>query len=369
MTTHNLRKKILFVLHTPPPVHGAAIVGKTIQDSVGINEAFDCHYINLSTSTTVETVGKFSLSKIGSVFNLRNRIMVAISQFHPDLVYYTPSATGFAFWKDFFITQSIKRTATPLIFHFHNKGVSTKQNMWLYDRAFRRFFSDTKVILLAESLYNDMKKYVSRNQLYICANGIADIKRREVSVHKHSVPHLLFLSNLIKEKGVFVFLDACQQLVAQGEVFRCNIVGSETEEIDGERIRHEISNRGLSGIVEYLGRKYGDEKEFVYADANIFVFPTFYAKECFPIVLLEAMQHGLPCISTCEGGIADIVENEITGLLVEHRNTGDLAEKMSLLINNPALCERMGEAGRMKYKRLYTLSSFEERMINILDEG
>jgi glycosyltransferase involved in cell wall biosynthesis len=81
------------------------------------------------------------------------------------------------------------------------------------------------------------------------------------------------------------------------------------------------------------------------------------------------MQHRLPCIGTCEGGIADIVENEITGLLVEHRNTGDLAEKMSLLINNPALCERMGEAGRMKYERLYTLSSFEERMINILDEG
>ena len=354
------------MLHTPPPVHGAAIVGKMILDSVAINETFECRFINLSTSSTVESVGRFSLSKIGSVFNLRNRILVAISQFHPDLVYYTPSATGFAFWKDFFITQSIRRTATPLIFHFHNKGVATKQNMWLYDRAYRRFFSDAKVIILAESLYNDMKKYVSRNQLYICANGIADINRRGIVDRKQTVPILLFLSNLIQEKGVLVLLDACQQLVARREFFRCIIVGSETEEIDAVRIRHEIDNRGLNDVVEYMGRKYGAEKESIYAETSIFVFPTFYAKECFPIVLLEAMQHGLPCISTCEGGIADIVDDGITGLIVKRRNSNDLAEKISLLINNPTQCKKMGEAGRKKYEQFYSLGSFEECMINIL---
>jgi glycosyltransferase involved in cell wall biosynthesis len=50
--------------------------------------------------------------------------------------------------------------------------------------------------------------------------------------------------------------------------------------------------------------------------SHIFVFPTFYYYECFPLVLLEAMQHALPVISTDEGGIPDIAETGITGYIV-----------------------------------------------------
>ena len=345
------------------------MVGKTIQDSAAINEAFECRFINLSTSSTVESVGRFSLKKVGTVFSLRKRILKAIAEFHPDLVYYTPSATGFAFWKDCIITRSIKRTGTPLVYHFHNKGVSTKQHSWAYDRAYRRFFSGVKVILLAEALYDDMKRYVSREQLYICANGIIDVSRPNTKAAEHDVPQVLFLSNLIAEKGVLVLLDACQRLKEQGVKFRCHIVGSETEEIDGTRIRQEIENRVLDGFVEYLGKRYGEEKEAEYAATDLFVFPTFYAKECFPIVLLEAMQHGLPCISTREGGIADIVEDGVTGLLAKRRDADNLAEKMASLINGETLRKKLGAEGRKKYEKLYTLQSFEQSMIEILREN
>lgn len=47
------------------------------------------------------------------------------------------------------------------------------------------------------------------------------------------------------------------------------------------------------------------------------MFPTYYHNECFPLVLLEAMQHGLPCISTNEGAISDIVDDGVTGYIVE----------------------------------------------------
>ena len=367
MTT-TTRKKILFVLHTPPPVHGAAMVGKIIQDSHAINDAFDCRFINLSTSTTVESVGRFSLKKIGSVFSLRRRIRKAIREFHPDLVYYTPSATGFAFWKDCLITRSIKRTGTPVVYHFHNKGVSTKQGSGCYDRAYRRFFSGAKVMLLAEALYDDMKQYVSREQLLICGNGIADVERKIGNRNDHDAPQVLFLSNLIAEKGVLVLLDACQILRNQGMTFRCHIVGSETEEINSVRIRQEIDHRGLNGIVEYLGKRYGEEKEAEYDRSDIFVFPTFYSKECFPIVLLEAMQHGLPCISTREGGIADIVDDGVTGLLAHRRDADDLAAKMATLISDTALRKKMGAEGRRKYERMYTLQSFEQNMISCLKQ-
>ena len=53
--------KILFVLHLPPPVHGAATVGLQVKNSTIVNEAFSCEYINLGTSVTIEEIGKRKL--------------------------------------------------------------------------------------------------------------------------------------------------------------------------------------------------------------------------------------------------------------------------------------------------------------------
>ena len=59
---HNIlsmnKQRILFVLHLPPPVHGAAMMGKYIHDSRVINEAFECKYINLTSAKTLQDIGK-----------------------------------------------------------------------------------------------------------------------------------------------------------------------------------------------------------------------------------------------------------------------------------------------------------------------
>jgi glycosyltransferase involved in cell wall biosynthesis len=71
-----------------------------------------------------------------------------------------------------------------------------------------------------------------------------------------------------------------------------------------------IEKKNLSNCVFAHGAKYGNEKTYFFEQADIFVFPSH--DECFPLVLLEAMQSGLPIISTNEGGIPDIVDNEKT---------------------------------------------------------
>lgn len=53
-----MKPRILFILHLPPPVHGAAMMGQYIHDSKVINERFDCHYINLTTAKTLQDIGK-----------------------------------------------------------------------------------------------------------------------------------------------------------------------------------------------------------------------------------------------------------------------------------------------------------------------
>lgn len=96
------------------------------------------------------------------------------------------------------------------------------------------------------------------------------------------------------------------------------------------------------------------------------LFPTFYHNECFPLVLLEAMEHGLPCISTTEGGIPGIVDDGKTGFLVPKHDVATLADKILLLLNDSVLRSNMGKVGREKFEKEFTLEVFEKRMTRIL---
>lgn len=364
-----MKPSILFIMHMPPPVHGASMMGKYIHDSRIINEEFDCYYINLATAKDLEDIGKMRLKKITHFFHLLHTIHKAVRRIHPQLVYVTPNAKGGAFYKDFIVLQILKQMGCKVIVHYHNKGISLRQNKVIDNLLYRIFFKKLKVILLAESLYKDVQKYVSRKDVFICPNGIPEALIAKPSViRNNNVPKLLFLSNLLIDKGVFTLLDACYILKKNGLLFTCDFVGSETTDINAEQFNQEVAIRGLNDCVHYKGKKYGTEKEEILKNADLFIFPTYYSNECFPLVLLEAMQHGLPCISTNEGGITDIIIPNETGYIVPQKSAHELANKIEILLKDTSLRLKMGNKGLERYKQLFTLNAFEQRITSILKE-
>lgn len=353
-----MKQRILFILHLPPPVHGAAMVGKYIHDSKLINSSFECRYINLTTANSLTDIGKIKLSKLKPFVHLINNIRHQVKLFKPQLVYVTPNAAGGPFYKDFIIVQMLKAMGCRVVAHYHNKGVSTRQDRWIDNLLYRKFFKGIKVILLGKSLYKDVEKYVKWQDVYICPNGIPVSSSPLPEKKQNPIPCLLFLSNLLESKGVFVLLDALSMLKDKGYSFICDFVGGETAEIDAKRFQTEVEKRGLNDLVFYHGRKYGEEKDAFFRNSDLFVFPTF--NDCFPLVLLEAMEHGIPCISTDEGAISDIIEDGKNGLIVERRNPEMLANCIEQLLSNNQKCCSMGEAGRKKFKQEFTLSMFEQ---------
>lgn len=369
-----MKPKILFIMHMPPPVHGAAMVGQYIHDSKLINQEFDCHYINLTTAKNLQDIGKVGMRKLLDFFKLLKKMRHEVKVVKPQLVYVTPNACGGAFYKDFVVVQMLKRLGCQVVVHYHNKGVATRQEKWLDNVLYKRFFKGVKVILLSECLYEDVKKYVVRGDVLVCGNGIPSSAIEglvsaspAMTSPEDKVPHLLFLSNLLISKGVVILLDSLKVLKEKGCRFVCDFVGGETVEMDAAMFQAEVVKRGLEGMVVYHGRKYGKDKEAFLNAADIFVFPTFYHNECFPLVLLEAMEHGVACISTTEGGIPGIIDNGKTGFLVPKHDVVALADKIQLLLSNSDLRCNMGKAGRVKFEKEFTLNVFENRMTWILE--
>lgn len=185
------KQRILFILHLPPPVHGAAMMGKYIHDSCIINEAFVCKYINLTSAKTLQDIGKGGVMKYIKYLMLLCKVALKVITFRPQLVYVTPTACGVAFYKDFLVVQLLKLMGRKVVVHYHNKGVVTRQDKKLDDWMYRRFFKGIRVILLADALYEDVKKYVKREDVLICENGIPDTSdRSEKIIRNNPIPRI-----------------------------------------------------------------------------------------------------------------------------------------------------------------------------------
>lgn len=357
---------ILFVIPLPPPVHGSSMMSMYIKNSKLINENARCDYVNLSASRSMDEIQKFSIKKIFRFLNSYLRTFFYLITRKYDTCYLATSCFGIPFLKDAPFVLMCKLFCNNVIIHFHNKGMKVYSSKPFYRWIYKLVYKNTTVILLSELLYDDVKEIIKKEQVKICPNGIPENGEIKITEKNNLIPTILFLSNLIESKGVICLLDACKILKDQGFEFICNLVGGETKEINIERINKEISNRGLSSYVFYKGRAYGLDKEKYYNDSDIFVFPTYYAQECFPIVLLEAMQHKLPCVSSYEGAIPKIIEDGYNGLLCNPHDINSLANCLKSLINNKEGRVKMGENGLSLYETKYKLTYFENNLNSIL---
>lgn len=360
-------KKVLFMLHWPPPVHGSAIVGKYIKESNKLNSQFKSDYINLTTSKIVSEIGRFNIKKIITFLSLIFTILKKNFTVKYDLVYLAISINGKAFYRDALIVLIVKMFKRKIIFHLHNKGASMFEGL-IRKKLYSFVFENTDVILLSEYLYQDVAQYVDKSRIYICHNGIESnsyIKYEMNDKLKETNFNILFLSNMIASKGVYVLLDACSKLVTKYKNFKCHFVGA-WKDITEEEFTAYVTEKKIAEVVQYHGPKYDQEKEYFWSLANIFVFPTFYEQECFPLVLLEAMQHKLPIISTYEGGIQDIVTENSTGYICKQRDAVGLAEKIELYMNNSELVKKHSEEAYKIYNEKFTIEVFETRLIKIL---
>ena len=352
----------------PPPVHGSAVVSRQIRESPSIREAFDCDFVNLSTSRSLKEVGKGAPVKALRFLGSFLKTFLRLLTHRYDLCYLAITCHGHGFLKDAPFVLLCRMFRRKVVIHQHNKGMSGDVDRWPYRWLLPLVYRKARVILLSWRLYDDISGVVPRENVLVCPNGI-DSPAPSEGERKHSgaVPRILFLSNLIKSKGVFTLLDALQILSRKGYSFQCDFVGSSTKEIDAGIFALETERRGLSAQVSYKGPKYGDEKERVLDEADIFVFPT--ENETFGLCLLEAMAHRLPVVTTDEGGIPDIVEDGVCGFICEKRNPEALSGNIAKLIEDKGLRLRMGEEGFRRQRNLFSGKAFENRMLECLKES
>ena len=362
------RRHILFIVPLPPPVHGSAVVSRQIRDSERINAIFDCDFINLSTSRSIQEINKFRPMKLLRSLGALCQTCWKLATRRYDLCYLAITCHGRGFLKDFPFVMLCKLFGRKVVLHQHNKGMARDLDRRGYRKLMPLAYNNSKVILLSKYLYPDIARIVPESQVLICPNGIPDCAASKRTRDRSRV-ELLFISNLIKSKGVLDLITACRLLMTDGKDFHCRIIGNESVEITRTTLEGLIRKEGLEKYVHYEGARYGEEKEYALQSADIFVFPTYYPDECFPLCILEAMQHALPVITTDEGGIRDMVQNGVNGLICKKRDPESLSRAIAELMDQPERRLNMGQNGRRAYESSFTPEHFERKLIECLEKS
>jgi len=167
--------------------------------------------------------------------------------------------------------------------------------------------------------------------------------------------YVAYVGRISPEKDIITLLEAARRL---GDV-SFKFAG------DYHRMAEVLKNKPMN--VEFLGQLSAQEIVDFYRNARMVVFAT-RCYEGFPTVLLEAMSHGLPIVCSRIGGLPEIVDEGVNGLLYSPGDAAELTARIQTLCQNPELCKKLGEAGRQKVRAEYNAEKLLDRIIGVYEK-
>lgn len=351
--------KVLYCIQLPPPVHGVTTVNKFIWESELINKRIDKRIIKIDYASSLEDIDKFSFGKVLKFIKISLKVIYQTIFWRPKYMYLTIPPVGVGFIRDSFLIQIAKLTGIIPVLHLHGIGIQNRVKTKTLRNYYRFVLKGCEIIHLSKGLINQELQPLGLNsaKYHEVENGVGDFK--EIPVHQRTGKRILFLSNLVQSKGILVTIDAFSSVTKKFPDVELIVVGGRVSEEDDRKIAEKLKERGGKGI-KFKGAVYGDEKFQLMQQCDLFILPTF--NDTFPLVILEAMQAGLPIISSRVGAIPEIVEEGKNGFIIESGDTSGLIEKIELLLENDEVRFRMGEESRKRFLEKYTLRKFEERM-------
>lgn len=367
-------KKILLL--GPFPIGDKGLNGQTISNKMlyeGLLESYNINKIN--TLKSFEFVnkteqGKFCIGKFLKILLYLIGDVFQIMFVKYDIIYMTPgqSFLGFIRFSPYMILSFMKKT--PCYIHIHGSNFKNMYNKQLYiQRKILDYFLKrvAGVIVLGKYLVNTFEGLIEDSKIFTCENGVEDeivaskkeIEKKLERIKKTNKRKVLFLSNLMKEKGILDVLEASEKFKEYEIEF--NLAGAIEP-----NIKNIIENylRKYPNKIIYHGVVSGKKKKKLLLDNDILILPSW--DEGQPIAILEAYVTGCSVITDPNiGGIRDIYKNKINGISCQIKKPDTIEKAINILKNEYQYTEFNYKIGYLNYTR----EQFIKRIKLILGES
>jgi glycosyltransferase involved in cell wall biosynthesis len=181
---------------------------------------------------------------------------------------------------------------------------------------------------------------------------------------KANPPRILFGGNLLPSKGVDVLIAAVALLKDRGIACELRILGDGPQR---DELQRDIETRGLSQIASIAPFVPQSRMPAEYGAATVTVLPSRGQAEGLGLALVEALLAGSAVVGTPAGGIPEVVEDNVTGLITPDGDASGLADRLARLLLDPHLRQKLTEQGAARVRSVYALNSSVDNFLSIFD--
>lgn len=360
--------KILVIGDFPGSLNGQTIANQTVYE--GLKENYDIVRINTVKEDVFEDKveqGKFKLGKFLKILSYLWDEILLILTGKFDVVYMTSgqSFLGFIRFTPYMLTAIIKKI--PYYNHIHG-GYFRKmyESLSPMKKKFVLFFlkKASGMIVLGDSLRSMFQGLISEDKIFVCENGVQDeivaseeeIKGKLERHNKDGKKRVLYLSNLMEEKGILDLLKSSEKF--SDDEIEFNLAGAIEPNL--EKVVREYLEKYPKKL-KYHGIVRGEQKKRLLLENYIFILPSY--DEGQPISILEAYTNGCAVITDeSVGGIKDIFSNDRNGLSCQNRNIENICNSIKNIDEKKYMKENY-RYGKEKFLK----DSFVERVEKVIN--
>ncbi len=191
---------------------------------------------------------------------------------------------------------------------------------------------------------------LSEEKISIVPNGVDEnILQIQRQNQRSNEFKLLFIGRLVQQKGIDILLKSLKKIVENNKNIKLNIVGEGNQRREYLQLAKDLK---ILDYIEFSGFLDGSEKIKYLIESDISIVPS--RSESFGIVVAEGMAAGLPVVGSNVGGISELIEHDVTGVLVPPDNVQALTDAIIYLMENPDKRQSIGKAAKKFVENNFT---------------
>jgi glycosyltransferase involved in cell wall biosynthesis len=361
---------ILIIGAVPPPYVGPYLAMQRLLASEPFKKNLRVHFLDTSDHRETDNIGQLDWGNITLGLQHAAKCLLILLTRWPRCVYLGISQGTWGYLRDLTFILPAVLLGRRIVIHLRGSEFDTFYRQMpgplrlLTKLVFRRV---DLCIVLGETLRRVMSELLDPDRIRVIPNGIDvrpfdDYPRRPAA--SGGGKRILFLSHLMRRKGIFEALEAFALVLKRHPDARLTMAGGWQNRADEDQFMERLKALGIQGSVSFTGVVHGNTKFETFASHDIFFFPPV-EPEGLPWVILEAMSSRLPVVSTSQGAIAEVVRDGTTGFVCKPV-PADLAARLCQLIEQPELAAKMGQEGHVRVSRHYSEDTYQKAVSEVL---
>lgn len=276
-------------------------------------------------------------------------------------------ASRASFWRKLLVLLPAFALRVPVLVHLHGaefQSFHAREVGAVGRLLIRTVFKHSKCVVALSNGWKDwLVSTFPGARVEVIHNAVPVPEERGAALHQEdTAPSVLFMGRLGKRKGAYDLVHAFANLSAQFP--RARLVMAGDGDVTG--VRSLAESLGVSDRIDTPGWVDATGAMRLRSEAAVYALPSY--NEGLPMSVLEAMASGLPVVTCPVGGIPDAITDAAEGFLVEPGNIVALTRRLSELLDDPARARAMGEAGRQRVQRCFSVEATVDRWLALYSD-